>query len=62
MFDAASLKLFGAIILFCGVQWTVAAGLVGRQVAGRVLTKGTAQFIGALLGLAFGVVFLLAVG
>lgn len=60
--DAGTLKLFGAILLFCAASFLVTSLLTGRSLAGRVITRGAAQFAGALAGLALGVVFLLAIG
>jgi len=60
--DAGTIKLFGAIILFSAVAFAGTSLLAGRMVAGRVVTKGQAQFVSALLGLALGIFFLLALG
>lgn len=60
--DAATLKLFGAIALFCAASFLVTGVLTGRTVAGRLVTRGIAQFVGALAGIALGVAFLLAMG
>ncbi|HYF09405.1 MAG TPA: hypothetical protein VD970_17430 [Acetobacteraceae bacterium] len=60
--DAGSLKLTGAIVLFCAVAFLGTALLTGRRVGGQVLTRGAAQFISAVAGAVLGVVLLLALG
>lgn len=62
MFDAATLKLFGAIAMFMAGSFLTTALLTGRSLGGRVITRSIGQFLGALVGLALGVVFLLAMG
>lgn len=62
MFDAGSLKLFGGIILFGATAFLVTGLLAGRTIGGRLITREIGQFVGALVGLALGIVFLLAVG
>jgi hypothetical protein len=62
MFDSATLNLFGAITIFVVVTVFIRDKLAGRAVAGRVLTKIVAQFIGGAAGIALAAGFLFAVG
>lgn len=60
--DAGTLKLLAAIVLFSIPVILCAEALPKREVAGRRLTRPQAQAVGAVLGLAVGIGFLLAVG
>ncbi len=60
--DVGTLKLLAAIVLFSIPVILCAEALPKREVAGRRLTRPQAQAVGAVLGLAVGIGFLLAVG
>ncbi|HZF75746.1 MAG TPA: hypothetical protein VE033_07950 [Acetobacteraceae bacterium] len=60
--DAGTLKLLAAIVLFSVPVIFCAEALPKREVAGRRLTRPQAQAVGAVIGLAVGIGFLLAVG
>jgi hypothetical protein len=60
--DAGTLKLLVAIVLFSVPVIFCAEMLPKRDVLGRRLTRAQAQAVGAVIGLAVGVGFLLATG
>jgi hypothetical protein len=61
MFDAAMLKLLAAMLLFVIPVHLLGDVLPKREIAGRRLSRGQAQVVGAVVGLALGIGFLLAV-
>lgn len=60
--DAGTLKLLVAILLFSAPVILAAEVLPKREIGGRRLTRPQAQALGAVVGLALGVGFLLAAG
>lgn len=60
--DAGTLKLLVAILLFSAPVIFCAEALPKRELLGRRFTRPQAQAIGAVLGLAAGIGFLLATG
>ena len=62
MFDAGTLKLFAAIVLFSFPVLLGAPRLTGAKLGGRELTRAEAQALCAVAGLVLGVGYLLAVG
>jgi hypothetical protein len=60
--DSGTLKLFGAIILFSFPVLLGTPQITGRRIGSHVLSKAEAQALMALVGLALGVGYLLAVG
>jgi hypothetical protein len=60
MFDAATLKLLAAMLLFVIPVHLCGDVLPKREIAGRRLTRAQAQIAGAAIGLVLGVGFLLA--
>ncbi len=62
MFDAGTLKLFGAIILFSFPVLLGTPQITGRRLGNHVLTKAEAQALMALVGLALGIGYLLVIG
>ena len=60
--DAGTIKLLVAIVLFSVPVIFCAEMLPKRGIAGRRVTRAQAQAIGATIGLAIGVGFLLATG
>ena len=62
MFDAATLKLLAAMLIFVIPVHLCGDALPKREIAGRRLTRVQAQLVGAAAGLVLGVGFLLAVG
>ena len=62
MFDAATIKLLLAIVLFSAPVIFAADVLPRRDILGRRLTRAQAQAAGAVVGLILGVGFLLLAG
>jgi hypothetical protein len=60
--DAGTVKLLVAILLFSAPVILAAEMLPRRQIGGRRFNRPQAQALGAVVGLALGVGFLLAVG
>jgi hypothetical protein len=60
--DAGTVKLLVAILLFSAPVILAAEMLPQRQIGGRRFNRPQAQALGAVVGLALGVGFLLAVG
>lgn len=62
MFDAATLKLVAAIVIFSIPVWLCGARLPGRSLGDLRFDRARAQGFGAVIGLAVGVGFLLLIG
>lgn len=60
--DASTLKLFAAIMLFSAATFVLPGILAGRTIARRRVTRGIAQFAGAVVGLMLGIGFLIVAG
>lgn len=60
--DGGTVKLLVAILIFSVPVLLFAETLPKREIAGRRLTRAQAQALGAVVGLAGGVGFLLATG
>lgn len=60
--DPGTLKLLVAIAIFSAPVIYCAEALPRRTIAGRHLTRPQAQAVGAVIGLALGIGFLLIVG
>lgn len=59
MFDAATFRLMAAMLLFVLPVLLAAEYLPKREIAGRRLSRVQAQAVGAVVGLAAGIGFLL---
>ena len=59
MFEAATFRLLAAMLLFVLPIHLAAEHLTNREIAGRRLSRLQAQGVGAVVGLAAGVGFLL---
>ncbi len=60
--DAGTVKLLAAIVIFSAPVILAAEMLPKRDIGGRRFTRPQAQALGAVVGLALGVGFLLAAG